>query len=144
MSQNEIFLPVLVLVAHTFIVWCWMYIVRLRGIKTGIVTMQTFRDRQTSTVTKGANSTASDNLINLFELPVLFYVVVLLLFQLQAVSTGYIWLAWAFVLSRIAHSVIHIGYNNVLHRFVAYFLGSCVLWMLWAGMAIHLLSSWAK
>ena len=63
--------------------------------------MSTYRDRQTTSATIGAGSTASDNLANLLELPVLFYVVVLILIQLQAVSTGYVMLAWAYVLMRI-------------------------------------------
>ena len=74
---------------------------------------------------------AADNFRNLFELPVLFYlalVVGVLTDQASALTVG---LAWAFVALRVAHSAIHCGYNKVRHRFLAYLLGALVLWTLW-------------
>lgn len=141
MNQEAIFLPVLLLVAHTFIVWCWMYVKRLQSIQSGTVTMEMYKNRKIASASDTAGSTVSDNLANLFELPVLFYIAVLVLFQIQAVSPFYIWLAWGYSLLRIVHSLIHIGYNNVLHRFIAYFLSSCVLWGIWAGIAGRILNS---
>lgn len=139
MKQEAIFLPVLLMVAHTFLVWCWMYIDRLRALSTSNVSLETFTNRKTVANTEGAGSTASDNLLNLFELPVLFYIATLVLFQLQWVSPVFLGLAWSYAALRIAHSLIHIGYNNVLHRFIVYFLGSCVLWAVWAGIATRFL-----
>lgn len=140
MNQQAIFLPVLLLVTHTSAVWCWMYVKRVRALSSGEVSMQTYRDRTTTNNAGTAGSTASDNLLNLFELPVLFYTAVLVLFQLQAVSTYYVWLAWGYSLLRITHSLIHIGYNNVWHRFIAYFVSSCLLWAMWAGIAVRVLT----
>jgi hypothetical protein len=141
MNHQAIFLPVLVLVAHTFAVWCWMYVKRARALSSGEVSIQTYRDRNTMNIAVAAGSTTSDNLLNLFELPVLFYIAVLVLFQIQAVSSFYIWLAWGYSLLRIAHSLIHIGYNNIWHRFIAYFLSSCLLWTIWAGIAVRVLTT---
>jgi hypothetical protein len=77
----------------------------------------------------------ADNLRNLFELPVLFYVAVLVAFvtaQGSALVTG---LAWTYVALRVVHSVIHCGYNKVMHRFVAFLASALVLFVLWARLA---------
>lgn len=77
------------------------------------------------------DSRAADNFRNLFELPVLFYlalVVGVLTEQASALTVG---LAWAFVALRVLHSAIHCTYNKVRHRFLAYLAGGLVLWTLW-------------
>ncbi|ODS61540.1 MULTISPECIES: MAPEG family protein [unclassified Arenimonas] len=77
------------------------------------------------------DSRAADNFRNLFELPVLFYlalVVGVLTEQASALTVG---LAWAFVALRVLHSAIHCTYNKVRHRFLAYLAGGTVLWILW-------------
>ncbi|MCB1553258.1 MAG: MAPEG family protein [Xanthomonadales bacterium] len=53
---------------------------------------------------------------NQFELPVLFYVLCLMLWALDAASIAAQALAWLFALSRIAHFVEHTGANRVAQR----------------------------
>ena len=48
-------------------------------------------------------------------------------------------IAWVFVAFRYVHSVIHVTYNRVRHRFTVYVLGCLVLWLLWGKLAIDLL-----
>jgi len=70
---------------------------------------------------------------------VLFYLalgVAALSFQVNAITLA---LAWAFVVSRVVHSVIQCGYNKVMHRFCAYLFGGLVLWALWGVLAVGLL-----
>mgnify|MGYP000346623703 CR=1 FL=1 len=78
------------------------------------------------------------NYMNLLELPVLFYVICLIAFITQAVPPNALRLAWAYVLLRCVHSVVHITYNNVLHRFVAFVLSNFTLVALWVlvGLAV--------
>lgn len=83
---------------------------------------------------------AADNYGNLFELPVLFY-----LLCAVAIGTGYVpaWLpalAWLFVLTRIAHSVIQCSYNKVMHRFAAFLGGFFLLMAMWAMYAVSYLA----
>jgi hypothetical protein len=40
--------------------------------------------------------------------------------------------AWIYVGLRAVHSVIHLTYNNVLHRLTAYALSNLALAVLWA------------
>jgi hypothetical protein len=82
---------------------------------------------------------ASDNFRNLFELPVLFYAAALVAVQAGLVGTTTLLLAWAFVVLRVAHSVIQCSYNRVMHRFFVYAAGAASLWLLWATLAIGLL-----
>jgi hypothetical protein len=83
---------------------------------------------------------ASDNFRNLFELPVLFYVALLVLASTGHVSPATLLLAWLFVVLRVLHSAIHCTYNRVVHRFYAYLAGGVVLWVLWGVIAVDLLA----
>ncbi|MBQ0961844.1 MAPEG family protein [Ideonella sp. 4Y11] len=74
---------------------------------------------------------ANRNYMNLLELPLLFYVVCLLAWQAPAVPVAALPLAWTYVGVRVLHSLIHLGYNNVLHRFIAFAVSNFVLLALW-------------
>ncbi|MES2296766.1 MAG: MAPEG family protein [Pseudomonadota bacterium] len=71
------------------------------------------------------------NYMNLLELPLLFYVACLLLFVTGGATPLAVALAWAYVALRIAHSLIHLSYNHVMHRFTAFALSNFVLIILW-------------
>lgn len=76
------------------------------------------------------------NYMNLLELPLLFYVVCLI-GTLTGTVTGAtsgaaVSLAWGYVGLRVVHSLIHISYNDVMHRFFAFAISNGVLAALWA------------
>ncbi len=67
---------------------------------------------------------------NLFEVPVLFYAAGLVYLAMGMEYALTVYLAWAFVVSRVVHSCIHLGYNNVQHRLVVFGVANlCVLAM---------------
>ncbi len=70
---------------------------------------------------------AGNALNNQFQLPVMFYALVAILLILGHATHVHVWLAWAFVLSRLVHAFIHISSNNVNFRFAAYLLGVFIL-----------------
>lgn len=76
------------------------------------------------------------NFSNLLEVPTLFYI--LLLFQLveKNITDFTVLGAWIFVGLRVAHSAIHITYNNPLHRFIAFLLSTLVLITMWIKFAL--------
>ena len=80
----------------------------------------------------------SDNLKNLFEMPVLFYTAVLTLYMTRTADPLFVIMAWTFVALRFLHSGIHVTYNRVVHRFAAYFVGSLLLWCIWARLVYTL------
>ena len=83
----------------------------------------------------------SRHVINLFEMPVLFYVVGILILQTGQTGILTLSLAWAYVALRYLHSYIHLSSNKVMHRFRVYVLSCLVLIALWLTMFIDLVSA---
>jgi hypothetical protein len=79
------------------------------------------------------------NYSNLFELPLLFYALIGLLYTSQ--SAGYIQLGllWGFVLSRFVHSLVHIRLNHLLWRRDSFITGFILLLASWILLGIQLL-----
>lgn len=140
MSFKPILLPLLTQVALTFAVWVYLYARRIPEISRRRIDHQDLRDRAAAHGLLPDSAAASNNLKNLFELPVLFYVAVLLSLVLMIQDGLLVILAWAFVGLRILHSLIHCSYNNVAHRFAAYALSSLCLMFLWIRLAAFILS----
>jgi len=86
----------------------------------------------------GEVSLPNRNLMNLLELPVLFYVACLAFYVGGIVDVAAVVLAWAYVALRAAHSVIHLTYNNVFHRLAAFAASNAVLLALWIRFAFAL------
>jgi hypothetical protein len=127
--HNPLIWPVFVLALLTFAVWLRMFQSRVGEMKRRRIHPQAMASSaQTSQL---EDTRAADNFRNLFELPVLFYVAVILAIAGNLQSTALLVMAWAFVLLRILHSVIHCSYNRVMHRFRAYVLGGFILWAMW-------------
>ena len=80
------------------------------------------------------------NFINLFEVPVLFYVGVVLVYITGQVNTWLIVLAWLYVALRYLHTYIHLTSNDVMLRFKVYASSGLVLFVLWASLFLQLVS----
>lgn len=135
--NNAILWPALALVGVTFCVWLRMFITRTGYITRNRISLRTIATRAAAQPLLAPVSAAADNLMNLFELPVLFYVLIVLLHQRGA---GEAWAvaAWLYVILRAVHSYIHCTYNKVMHRFYAYAASSLVLWGMWLAFALSL------
>ncbi|MGH8030605.1 MAG: MAPEG family protein, partial [Arenimonas sp.] len=81
----------------------------------------------------------ADNFNNQFQLPVLFYVAVLVAHATGQGSELFVQLAWAFVATRLVHALIQWTYNRVVHRFAVYAIGALILWWIWGVIALGLL-----
>lgn len=79
--------------------------------------------------------------INLFEVPVLFYVGVVLTYITHQSSPWMIGVAWLYVALRYLHSYVHLGSNDVLLRFRVYIGSGLVLFVLWASLLVRLLTA---
>ena len=138
MSEQQIYFPALVLVGLTLVVWLRMYVSRIGEMKRERIHPQSIA-MSAQAAAKLTDTRAADNFRNLFELPVLFYVAVLLIAQAGLESLATVALAWGFVLLRVLHSWIHCTYNKVMHRFQVYVAGGAVLFVLWGVIAWGLL-----
>ena len=83
---------------------------------------------------------ANRNYMNLLELPLLFYVACLMAFMTVNTSSTLLTLAWVYVALRVLHSLIHVSYNRVLHRFIVFAASNFVLVFIWLYLARSLLS----
>lgn len=114
----------------TILVWIYMYYLRISFFMRNNVKPQSVSTtRQLLDIVPDTVNTPSENLINLFELPVLFYATCIYIFLTHNVDIIYLILAYAFVLFRAGHSLVHCTYNNVMHRFYIYLLSSITLWI---------------
>jgi hypothetical protein len=131
---RAIFLPAFAMAALTFIVWLRMYTTRIAQMKRERIHPQSIAT-SAQAAARLTDSRAADNFRNLFELPVLFYLALVVAAVSGLATDATLALAWLFVLLRVVHSAIQCSYNKVMHRFKAYLAGSVALWVLWAWLA---------
>ena len=127
--------PMFALVVLTFIVGFSTGICRFISAKNGDVDPKYFR------LLSGYNPPdyivkLGRNFSNLFEVPVLFYTLGIIVLVLEINNQLMLGFAWTFVALRVMHSIIHITYNNPIHRFLAFLLSSCIVLMMWIQLII--------
>ena len=76
---------------------------------------------------------------NQFELPVLFYLLVILAIMAHKDDLLFVVLSWVFVASRFVHAFIHTGSNVVRVRGAVYGVGLFVLIAMWIIFAVRVL-----
>jgi hypothetical protein len=130
-------LPAAAMVALTAVVWVRLYVQRIGEMRRRRISAGELATApQTATVLQDV--TAADNFRNLFEVPVLFYVLCLALYVTHRQGAALLALCWLFVALRAVHSAIHYTYNNVMHRFFVYVTSTVLLFGLWAWLGIQL------
>jgi hypothetical protein len=119
--------PMLAQIAWTVMLYAWLTVLRLQAVKRGEVDYACFvlgRDepRNVARVTR--------NLANQFELPMIFYAVVVLLVAVGRVTLVDVAAAWVFVAGRVIHTLVQTLTDNVPLRgqvFMINFLAAMVL-----------------
>ena len=139
MFYKPLLIPLLALVFLTFLVWVYMYVTRVREIKRKSIDPQSLDTRVHGQALLTDSGAQADNLKNLFELPVLFYVAVLLTLELMIQDQLLVQLVWSYVALRYVHSLVHCTYNRVMHRFITYAASCLVLMLIWARLAAYVL-----
>ena len=84
------------------------------------------------------NIQAADNFRNLFEVPVLFYALVAVALATHQTPPWLVTCAWAFVVLRVVHSLIHCTYNKVVHRLSAFLCSFGLLVAMWISFFLSL------
>ncbi|MFK8031091.1 MAG: MAPEG family protein [Gammaproteobacteria bacterium] len=137
MKQHLIFWPVLLQVLIPVIVLFINGKRKSTDVKAGTV------DRVKAAMDNEAWSVpvvlTSKNLANQFQLPVLFYVVCLVLFNLGSVTAFTLGAACLFVASRYLHAYVHVTSNYVPLRMRSFIFGVLVLLALIVMTAVALL-----
>jgi hypothetical protein len=125
-QQSDIFMPVSALVALTFLVLVNVPVRRFASAFRGQTNRDDYKYGESDRV-PGWVAVANRNLINLLEMPLLFYVVSLCLFVTDGVNETQLRLAWVFVGLRAAHSLVHLTFNHVFVRLSLYAASNIVL-----------------
>ena len=139
MNSTSIFAPFFAMVALTFVVWVYMYARRIPFIIRSKLTPEQVSPVELARLSPPAVANPSDNLKNLFELPTVFYALVLFLYVTNHVDTRYVLAAWLFVGFRVLHSAVHCTFNFVPLRFWLYAGGALSLWFMAVRAALELL-----
>lgn len=130
----DIFQPLTVLVFWTLLVLLQIPIRRFRAAFKGEVTPGDFRYGESAHVPPHV-TLANRNYMNLLELPALFYAGCVVAYVTHHVDHVLVVLAWAYVVLRVAHSLVHLSYNNVIHRLGVFALSNFVLLAFWGRLA---------
>jgi hypothetical protein len=139
MLRPELILePTIALAALTYLVLLRLPYVRFRAIFAREVQLEDFRLFHAAQV-PAELSVPNRNYMNLLELPTLFYAACLGLCVVGKVNDVDLVLAWSYVGVRAVHSLVHLTYNRVLHRFLLFATSNFVLAALWARLwlALH-------
>jgi len=114
----------------TLVVWVYMYGRRLPFIFSSGLDPKQMTPLELARLSPPQVSNPSDNLKNLFELPTVFYVVVLYIYVTNQVDAAYLWAAWGFFLFRALHSAVHCTFNFIPLRFALYVISAGALWFI--------------
>jgi len=129
MEQTSILVPVIGMIVLTFSIAVRLFYLRIDAVKKGLNPSYFLLNR-------GAKPPeylvkVEQHYQNLFELPMLFYIAVILIFVLQYVDVVFLVLAWSFFLIRIAHAWIHTTQNHLVYRRNAFLMGGVILLCIW-------------
>jgi hypothetical protein len=122
--------PMFALVALTFVVLLIIPYKRFRAAFAGRVRAHDFKYGESANV-PGDVSIPNRNLMNLLEMPMLFYAACITFYVTNTVDGPALFLAWLFFVLRLAHSLVHLTYNRVLHRLAVYAASNVVLAVMW-------------
>lgn len=135
MNQTAIFWP---MIAHVLLVYIAYGVLRVRrygAVSSGDARTSQFKTRGDE---PQRSATAYGNILNQFELPVLFHLCCVVLFLTAGVNFLTVTLAWLFVLARYVHAWVHLTHNSIRWRSSVFIVGMAVLGLMWVWFALHL------
>ena len=138
--EKLILLPVFAQVLLTSVVLILMGRRRIAAAKNKAIPASAFRTMDLTGAGEQVIAT-SRNFENQFQMPMLYLFSVLFVLQFGLADLIYVVLGAAFVLLRVAHTVVHTGSNKVRLRFNVFLLGCAVLWLIWLRLLWQVLAA---
>jgi len=137
--QAMLLLPMIGMIFLTFGIMLWMLKLRYRAVLQDGLNPRYFR------LYKGAKLPeylvkVTQHYDNLLEMPLFFYMAILLLIALKISDPFYVAISWAFFLTRLLHTYIHTTNNKVKHRKNVFIVSTLVLMALWVRICLDVLS----
>jgi hypothetical protein len=140
MQGAQLFPPLLAMFGLTVALSTYMLFVRVRDALSGKLDPRYFLTFSAGQPTLSVLKTQR-HYANLFEIPVLFYLVVVLAMIFKFEDSGFHTLSWLFVFARLAHLLIHVGPNRLYPRMFAFFGGYTILVIMWIKLAAFILQT---
>ena len=138
MRQETILFPIIAMAVLTLVIAMRVLVLRIRAVKEGGLSPAHFRLNRGGKLPDYLVK-AEQHYVNLFESPMLFYVVVIALLVTQRVDLAALVLAWLYVGLRVAHAVVHTTYNNLWHRRNVFLLSVVACYALWFRLLFQLI-----
>jgi hypothetical protein len=124
-------------VALTFVLLFWMGFLRMGALRSGAVQPQQIALREPNWPLRVLQ--IGNAFHNQLELPILFYVVVLLALTTETLDVIIGVLSWMFVLSRFVHAYIHVTSNRLDRRTGVFGVGAIALLLMWVIVVARIL-----
>lgn len=128
--------PLLGQVAVTLLVFVLLYVRRLPAMAAAKPTNEEMQDKNNLQKLPAPARFAAENYNHQFEAPVLFYALCLGAMVAGLADALIVQFAWAYVGLRALHALIHVTYNNVMHRFMVFLLSMLILIGMFAQLAL--------
>ena len=141
MSQSAILWPILADVGWVFLLYAWLTYARTVAVKRGEVDYSSFEFNREE---PAAVARIRLNLANQFELPVIFYALVVLLIALGKVTVVDVVAAWVFVAGRVIHTLVQTLTDNVPLRGQVFMINALAVVALMAHVALLALEGAAR
>ena len=125
--DNAILTPVLAMITWTLIVWAWMYATRIPAMQAANIDANDAQHPGSLNSLPSNVRAIADNYNHLHEQPTVFYALAfytLLAGNADALAVN---MAWAYVVLRVAHSIVQNVIHTVMLRFGVFALSSLVL-----------------
>ena len=134
MNEYVLVYPMAVMVLLTVLVLSRMVLGRFAAVRKGEVDVRFYKTFQGDDEPRIA-AQYTRHFVNLFENPVLFYAACVVAMVTQQGTGTIVWLAWAYVICRALHALVHLGGNKIPPRMIAYGASWLVLLGMW-GMLV--------
>lgn len=132
MPDAQLIYPMAAMVLLTAIVLVRLVLMRMAAVKRGEIDARFYKTHQGESGETRVVAQHNRHFVNLFENPVLFYAACIVAMVTGQGTQSMVWLAWAYVATRIVHTFIHLGSNKIYPRMTAYGASWVVLLAMWA------------
>jgi hypothetical protein len=139
-SLQAVLLPLIVQVALTFALLLWLAPLRGNALRSKEVHPRDIALDRSAWPTRAQQ--VANCFSNQFELPMLFYLLVILAIIARKADFLFVILSWVFVATRLVHAFIHTGSNIVRLRGAAYGAGMVVLLVMWIIFTVRLVAAY--
>lgn len=132
--DNQLVLSMAFYVLYIGVLGVFLFKVRANAVRSGQVSIKFFKTH-TGSLPPERVHVISRHYDNQFQAPLVFLIGGSVHLAMGSSNLFTVILAWSFIATRLAHSLIFLGRNNVLHRVSAFALGWVVLLIFWGQIA---------